>query len=93
MREIVSSVTSKGQVTIPVEVRRLLGVKPRDKVSFLVDGDKVRITRRESVVARTAGIFKSNKPTATIEEMRESFERGVAEEVVKRVGASGASTA
>lgn len=86
MREIVSSVTSKGQVTIPVEVRRLLGVKPRDKVSFLVDGDKVRITRRESVVARTAGIGKSKKPPASIRQMRESAERGIAEESVRRMG-------
>lgn len=86
MREIVSSVTSKGQVTIPVEVRRLLGVKPRDKVAFLVDGDNVRIARRESVVARTAGILKSNKPAPTIEEMRQSVERGMAEEAVKRMG-------
>lgn len=86
MREIVSSVTSKGQVTIPVEVRRLLGVKPRDKVSFLVDGDKVRITRRESVVARTAGILKSNKSAPTIEEMTEAAERGMAEDAVRRVG-------
>jgi len=29
-----STVTTNGQVTIPVEVRRLLGVKPGNKVMF-----------------------------------------------------------
>ena len=36
MREYVSSVTSKGQVTIPVEIRKLLGVGTPDKVAFVV---------------------------------------------------------
>lgn len=39
MRELVSTVTSKGQVTIPVEIRRRLGVVPADKVAFVVTDD------------------------------------------------------
>jgi antitoxin PrlF len=30
----VAKITSKGQITIPVETRRLLGLKPGDKVAF-----------------------------------------------------------
>jgi AbrB family looped-hinge helix DNA binding protein len=37
MKEIVSTITSKGQVTIPAEVRRHLGVGQGDKVSFVID--------------------------------------------------------
>ncbi len=40
-----SSVSPKGQITIPVEVRTLLGVKPKDRVAFIVDGEAVRISR------------------------------------------------
>jgi AbrB family looped-hinge helix DNA binding protein len=41
MKEIVSTVTSKGQVTIPAEVRRHLGVAQGDKLSFVIsDGGK-----------------------------------------------------
>lgn len=36
MREYVSTVSSKGQVTIPVSVRRRLGVQPADAVAFVV---------------------------------------------------------
>ena len=36
-REIVSTVTSKGQVTIPAEVRKHLGIKTGDKIAFIVE--------------------------------------------------------
>jgi len=39
MKEIVASLTSKGQVTIPVEVRRLLGIKPGEKIAFVLNGE------------------------------------------------------
>ena len=39
-------VTSKGQVTIPQEVRRRLGIEPGSEVEFQVDDDIVRLVRR-----------------------------------------------
>ena len=41
--ELVSTLTSKGQVTIPVQIRRLLGLKPKAKVAFLQKTDGVHI--------------------------------------------------
>jgi AbrB family looped-hinge helix DNA binding protein len=38
-------VTSKGQVTIPIEIRERLGFLPETEVDFVVDGDGVRIVR------------------------------------------------
>lgn len=32
-------ITSKGQVTIPIEVREKLGLKPHSDVEFIVKGD------------------------------------------------------
>lgn len=37
MKEIISTITSKGQVTIPAEVRRYLGVATNDKIAFVID--------------------------------------------------------
>ena len=37
MREIISNVTSKGQVTIPAEIRKHLGIKSYDKIAFVID--------------------------------------------------------
>lgn len=38
-----AKVMSKGQVTIPQEIRDLLGLEVGDRVSFIVSGDKVVI--------------------------------------------------
>lgn len=35
-----STISSKGQVTVPVEVRRRLGVEPGDQVEFVFDGQQ-----------------------------------------------------
>jgi AbrB family looped-hinge helix DNA binding protein len=43
MKEIVATVTQRGQVTIPAEVRRLLGAKPYGKVAFQINGEQVRL--------------------------------------------------
>ena len=38
-----AKVMSKGQVTIPKEVREVLGVQSGDKVTFIVNGTTVRV--------------------------------------------------
>ena len=43
MKQIVTTITQRGQVTIPAEVRRLLGVAPRDKVAFQIDDGQVSL--------------------------------------------------
>jgi AbrB family looped-hinge helix DNA binding protein len=48
----VSSVTSKGQVTIPVEMRRKLGIKSGDKVVFIEDGGRIVIANAAMVALK-----------------------------------------
>jgi AbrB family looped-hinge helix DNA binding protein len=38
-------ITSKGQVTIPVEIRERLGLMPNSEVEFEVEGNAVRIRK------------------------------------------------
>lgn len=40
-------VTSKGQVTIPQDVRRRLGIRPGSEVQFEVDDHGVRLVRSD----------------------------------------------
>jgi AbrB family looped-hinge helix DNA binding protein len=42
-KTIEASVTSQGQVTIPAEIRRRLGIARPGKVAFVVDGNDVRL--------------------------------------------------
>jgi antitoxin PrlF len=55
MREYVSTITQRGQVTIPAEVRRLLGANPRDKIAFRVEGDTVRLVPVEFTLEQVFG--------------------------------------
>ncbi len=40
-------ITSKGQVTIPLHIREALGLHANSEVEFTLDGDAVRIVKRE----------------------------------------------
>ncbi len=53
-----SKITSKGQITVPIEIRRLLGVREGDRLLFESDGDGVRIrpVRSKSGLAKYRGI-------------------------------------
>ena len=44
LKEFVSSVSPKGQITLPAEVRKQLGVKPKHKVAVTVEGQQVTVT-------------------------------------------------
>ena len=86
MKDHVSVITRKGQVTIPAEIRRALSLQEGDKVAFEVEEDRVRIARHGSVVARTAGALKSAMPMLSPEEERRAAERAIAEDVTKHMG-------
>jgi antitoxin PrlF len=80
-----STLTRKGQVTVPVDVRDTLGLKKGDKVAFVVDKNKkVEFVKKGSVVAQTAGVLKSDVPPLTAEELRIEAERAASEEVMER---------
>jgi AbrB family looped-hinge helix DNA binding protein len=51
-------ITSKGQITVPHEIRRLLGVKPGDGLIFESDGTRteVRPVRTRSPFEKYRGI-------------------------------------
>jgi len=53
-----AKVTSKGQITIPVEIRRSLGVKPGDKLRFEAHEGGYRLVRDidENVFEKWRGI-------------------------------------
>lgn len=41
-------ITTKGQVTIPQEIRDQLGLLPNTEVDFEIDGNTVRIRKRQT---------------------------------------------
>ena len=49
-------ITSKGQITVPREVRRVLDVRPGDRLLFESDENRVRPVRTKSPFAKFKGI-------------------------------------
>lgn len=59
-----TSVTSKGQVTIPKEIRRQLGIRQGSRIEFTCVGDRVemRVKSTPSCAAGSGfGMIKSSK--------------------------------
>jgi antitoxin PrlF len=80
MQQYVTRVTRKGQVTLPAEVRRVLGVPPDGQVAFLVEADQVRLAPAGSVATRTAGLLKSDLPALSPQAEKVAAEEAMAEE-------------
>lgn len=78
-----TTVTRKGQITIPAEVRRALGLAEGDQVTVEQQGETAVLRRATSVTRRTAGLLSSYRrvPAAHPEEERAAFEEGVAGQV------------
>ena len=53
-----AKITSKGRITVPLEIRRLLGVRPGDRLLFESNetGVRVEALRTESPFAKYQGI-------------------------------------
>ena len=79
-RMAVSSVTSKGQITIPKRVRDRLRLRPGDKVDFRIEDDgSVRFYPISRKVADVFGAFANKaKRAKSIEEMNRDVSRALA---------------
>lgn len=63
-----STLTSKGQTTLPSEIRRRLGLKPGDKIRYVVLDGEVRLLPPVSAMD-LCGALKSDRPPVSVEEM------------------------
>lgn len=89
MREIVSSITSKGQVTIPVEIRRHLGVGASDKVAFvLTDSGTVEMRPARFTLESVFGSVPplAGRDTADFRDQIEDAMEEEAERIVRAMG-------
>ena len=70
-----SSVTTKGQVTIPIELREMLGIKPGDRVGFVAEGGRIMLQRQETANESAFGMVKASKGV-TLEQMEDAITAG-----------------
>ena len=89
-----ATITSKGQITIPVEVRKKLGLKAGDQISFFADDDgRYTFEPKTGSIMEMEGILKHLRPSTldyipTIQEMDEAILEAVAEDYLRSIGES-----
>jgi len=72
-----ATISSRGQITIPVDVRTTLSLKVGDKVNFIIIGNEVKFLPVTKDIVSLKGFIKKPAKPVTIEEMNETIkERG-----------------
>lgn len=84
MSEQLSVMTRKGQITIPAEIRRRMGLQTGDKVAVILSPDKAKeavLRPASSVAQRTFGAVTPHQRPEDFKALRQAFMEGQAEEV------------
>ena len=75
--------TSKGQITLPKEIRDRLGLKRGDRVRFVVEDDgRVRLLPAKRDISELVGILPRPKRSLSLEELDDIVQTAVARHVV-----------
>jgi len=72
MREFVSTIASKGRVTIPAEIRNHLGIKTHNKIAFVINEDgnvQLKVPRYPDIDS-LVGVARSLSEPLSWKEMR-----------------------
>lgn len=59
-------VTTKGQVTIPQEIREQLGIYPGAEVDFTIEGDAIKITPTRRPIPMCKSLIEQMRGRATV---------------------------
>jgi antitoxin PrlF len=81
MHDLETTVTQKGQVTIPQELRVLLGLKPRDRVRFAVEGETITLRKATSAILAGYGSVEPRQRPEDFAAVRREVEAAIGTEV------------
>lgn len=73
--DLMSTITSKGQTTIPRKVRDALGLGPRQRIVYQIHGDNVRIRSAGGSLMAVAGALTDDKPALGHKQERASYRK------------------
>lgn len=81
-----STITKKGQITIPKDIRDDLSLSPSQKVTFYKDGDRI-IVVPVTPISELAGSLKNKSKNATkdLKEIRKKVQEDIAENAIKEM--------
>lgn len=72
-----STITSKGQITLPKSLRERLNLSAGDRIEFFIDEeDNVRLAVKHESVARLKGMLPKPKQSVSLDEMDRAIQKG-----------------
>lgn len=79
----VSVITSRGQTTIPKEIREEMDLKPNDKIVYVPDGERVFMLNISGNILDTYGAFSRPKKGALdYKKLRKKVKKKISEKIV-----------
>lgn len=77
---LTSTITSKGQITIPKEIRDLLNLRPGDRIDFIVENGRIYVQPTDVDVRSLSGLlYKPDRKPVSLEEMDAAIAQGARE--------------
>ncbi len=77
-----SVVTSKGQTTIPKEIRELLKLKPKDRLYYLIEEGKVVLKPLHGDILELRGSVPPKRRPEDFEAIRSATRKAVVKKIV-----------
>jgi antitoxin PrlF len=79
-----STITSKGQTTIPKDVRDRFNLKPGDRLEFVIEGERVYLQPVNRSIKRLSGLLhQPGRPVLTLEQIEASLQQAAIDEAME----------
>lgn len=79
----ISSLTAKWQTTIPKDVRNILGLKPNDKILYIVEGEKVILKPLKGNILDLRGSVEAREKPIDFKKVRATVKKKIARRIVE----------
>ena len=79
----VSVLTKKWQTTIPKDVRNLLGLKPNDRIFYLIEGERVVLKPLKGNILDLRGSVTTKEKPVDFKKLRDNTRKKVARRIVE----------
>lgn len=72
-----STVTSKGTVTIPAQIRKQAGIKPADKVNFTYNDNKLTLEKTPDITQAFGALHNPKVKPLSVKDMNRLITEGL----------------
>ena len=79
----VSVLTRKWQTTIPKDIRNFLGLKPNDRIFYLIEGERVILKPLKGNILDLRGSVNTKEKPIDFKKLRDNTRKKVARRIVE----------